>query len=72
MAAGDPTPIDLGNVPVDKDKVRSIGIRPTDRAGSSRTKRDELGNDITHHWSDDSRQDVTIHAKPIDVGLSIQ
>lgn len=72
MAAGDPTPPNVPKIPVDKDKVRSIGLHPTDRSGQTRTIRDELGNDITHHWSDDSRQDVTIHAKPITAGLTIQ
>lgn len=70
MAAGDPTLPDFGRKPIDLDKYRSIGVQPTDRSGQTRTTRDELGNDITHHWSDDSRQDVTINAKPITVGIT--
>lgn len=69
MAAGDPTPIDLGGRPVDRDKLRSLGVQAIDRTNSTRTIRDELGNDIVHHWSDDARQDVTIRAKPIQVGV---
>lgn len=70
MAAGDPTPVDLGGIPVDKDKIVTIGIRPTDRKGQKRTTTDELGNSLTHHWSDDARQDVTIRPKPIGVGIT--
>lgn len=69
MAAGDPTPIDLGGRPVDRDKLRSLGVQATDRTNETRTTVHELGHEITHYWSDDSRQDVTIKAKPIQVGV---
>ena len=72
MAAGDPTPPDLGGVPVDRDKLTTIGIRATDRTGQTRATTDELGNTLTHHWSDDARQDVTVIARPVRAGLKLQ
>lgn len=56
---------------IDLEKYRSVGVHPTDRSGSTKTTRDELGNDITHHWSDDSRQDVTVRPNNIKVGLKV-
>lgn len=72
MAAGDPTPATFGKNPIDLDKYRSVGIRPTDRTNQTRTTRDELGHETTQHWSDDSRQDVTINARSISAGLAVQ
>ena len=49
------------------DRDNAPYIHAKDRHGTTRTIRDELGNDLTHHWSNDERQDVTINAKTINV-----
>lgn len=57
--------------PINLDDYRTIGFRLPSRAGTTRTQVDEAGNLITHHYDDDSRQDVTITAPTVSITTSI-